>query len=154
MQKVFFLNSKVESCLYIGNIDKRFTEDKLRELFKKYGELEYCYIVYEPFSSVDGSSKEIKISRGYGFAKFVKMEDSNTAMHELDGYNINGREIKVEMSKRNKPREATPGRYLGRKRPSPVRYSKRRSYSSSSSRSYHKKHKNKKTKHKKRHDRS
>lgn len=37
-----------DSCLYIGNIDKKVTEDKLKDIFAKYGELDYCYIVYEP----------------------------------------------------------------------------------------------------------
>jgi len=93
--------------------------------------LEYCYIVYEPSSTSDrGSKKEQKISRGYGFAKFVKYDDLIKAKNELDGSDINGRNIKVELSKRNKPRDSTPGRYLGKKKQSPPRHGRRdRSYS-------------------------
>ena len=43
----------VASCLYIGNIDKRLSEEKLKEKFLLYEGLEYCFIVYEPNSTSD-----------------------------------------------------------------------------------------------------
>lgn len=70
------------SCLYIGNIDKKVNDDKLKEHFEKYGELEYCYIVYEPTSS---HHSDLKVSRGYGFAKFKNPDDTIKAKNELDG---------------------------------------------------------------------
>ncbi len=39
------------TCLYIGNIDKRIDGEQLTQIFAKYGALEYCYLVYEPSSS-------------------------------------------------------------------------------------------------------
>lgn len=68
---LFYLEN---TCLYIGNIDKRIDGEQLTQIFAKFGTLEYCYLVYEPSSS-DRNSKEIKISRGYGFAKYVKIDD-------------------------------------------------------------------------------
>ena len=59
------------TCLYVGNIDKKVDSNQLTDVFRKYGDLEYCYLVYEP-TSTDRNSKEVKVSRGYGFVKFVK----------------------------------------------------------------------------------
>lgn len=66
----------------------------------------------------------------------------------MQGADLNGRRITVDFSKREKPREPTPGKYLGKtevykgkKKNSPVRRSRHdrksrsRSYSRSSSRS-------------------
>ena len=44
------------TCLYVGNIDKRVDSNQLTDIFRKYGDLEYCYLVYEPTSS-DRNSK-------------------------------------------------------------------------------------------------
>lgn len=66
------------TCLYVGNIDKRVDSNQLTDIFRKYGDLQYCYLVYEPTSS-DRNSKEVKVSRGYGFVKFIKYEDLTKA---------------------------------------------------------------------------
>lgn len=67
--KVFFLVMMLDTCLFIGNLDKRCTEDKLQEICKGFGPFEYCYIVFEPTSHYD-RNRETKISRGYGFVKY------------------------------------------------------------------------------------
>lgn len=66
----------IDTCLYIGNIDKRLSEDRLRSAFEVHGELEYCFIVYEPHSGLDASRGQPKQSRGYGFAKYKNPEDT------------------------------------------------------------------------------
>ncbi|CAM5999703.1 unnamed protein product [Sphagnum balticum] len=98
------------TCLYIGNIDRRVTQEKLEALFAEYGQLDYCYIVYEPHSvSERGGKPEVKQSRGYGFAKYRGIEEARKAQEKLNGLDLNGRRMNVEFSKRNKPRESTPG---------------------------------------------
>lgn len=95
----------LDSCLYIGNIDKRLSQEKLYDAFAEYGELEYCYIVYEPYTNTDRSKPaEPKQSRGYGFAKYKNSEDAVRARSKLQGADLNGRRITVEVSKRSKPR--------------------------------------------------
>ena len=41
------------------------------------------------------------------------MKDAEDAIENLNGYDLEGRRIRVEKAKRNKPRDQTPGRYLG-----------------------------------------
>lgn len=58
-----------DTCLYIGNLDKRCPEDKLKDICKEFGPFEYCYIVFEPTSHHD-RNRDTKISRGYAFVKY------------------------------------------------------------------------------------
>ena len=44
---------------------------------------------------------------------FVKTEDAEYAVKELNGKDYNGQELRVEISRRNKPHVPTPGRYCG-----------------------------------------
>lgn len=59
----------LDTCLYIGNLDKKCSEDKLKDICKGFGPFEYCYIVFEPTSHHD-RNRDTKISRGYGFVKY------------------------------------------------------------------------------------
>lgn len=65
----------LDTCLYIGNLDKRCPEDKLKDICEKYGPFDYCYIVFEPTSHHD-RHRDTKISRGYGFVKYKNEADA------------------------------------------------------------------------------
>lgn len=52
-------------------------------------------------------------SRGFCFIYFNNAKDADDALDNLNGYDFEGRRIRVEKAKRNKPRDQTPGRYLG-----------------------------------------
>lgn len=68
--------------------------------------------------------------------KFEKDNDALQAVHSLQDYDLYGRKVRVEVSKRAQPRRKTPGRYAG----FVARRSRSRSYRrrgrSSSSESY------------------
>jgi RNA recognition motif-containing protein len=72
--------------LFIGNIEWGVTEDELKELFGKYGEVEEGIIIRDRMS---GRSK------GYGFITFANEEDADKAMEALNGYELNGRKLAV-----------------------------------------------------------
>jgi RNA recognition motif-containing protein len=52
-------------------------------------------------------------SRGFGFVTFDKREEAEEAVKELTGYDLEGKEIIVQIAKRSRPRKSTPGKYLG-----------------------------------------
>ena len=56
-------------------------------------------------------------SRGFAFITFNNVKDADEALDALNGLELEGRKIRVEKAKRNKPREKTPGRYLGHYKP-------------------------------------
>jgi RNA recognition motif-containing protein len=72
--------------LFIGNIEWGVTEDELKELFGKYGEVEEGVIIRDRMS---GRSK------GFGFITFANEEDADKAMEALNGYELNGRKLAV-----------------------------------------------------------
>ena len=60
-------------------------------MFKKYGDMEYCYIVYEPENRFERArDPSERISRGYAFVKYFDSENSDKALAELNGFELMG----------------------------------------------------------------
>lgn len=55
------------------------------------------------------------VSRGFGFVTFKNSADAQTAATALNQTELDGRRLIVELAKRNKPRQSTPGQYMGAK---------------------------------------
>jgi RNA recognition motif-containing protein len=72
--------------LFVGNIEWGATEEDLKELFETHGEVEEAIIIKDRMS---GRSK------GFGFVTFANEEDADKAMEELNGHDLNGRELVV-----------------------------------------------------------
>lgn len=72
--------------LFVGNIAWTATEDDLRNLFSQQGEVEDLIILKDKFTNR---------SKGFGFVTFSNDEDANNAVSELNGYNLNGRNLVV-----------------------------------------------------------
>jgi cold-inducible RNA-binding protein len=71
--------------LFVGGLAWATTEDGLREAFADYGVLE-CKIITHREGEHEGKSK--------GFA-FVKVERGDEAMAEMDGFELDGRYLRV-----------------------------------------------------------
>ena len=78
--------------IYVGNLPFTTTGTELEELFGQYGAVESASVI---------NDRETGRSRGFGF---VEMEDSagKTAIEELDGTDMDGRNLKVNEAR---PRE-------------------------------------------------
>lgn len=85
--------------LYVGNLPYSLTEDELRDLFVKYGEIISASIITDKFS---GRSK------GFGFVEFESEEQAKAAT-ELDGQDLKGRPLKVNIAREKEER----GRFGG-----------------------------------------
>lgn len=75
--------------MYVSNLDFQVTEDDLRSLFNKYGEVTSAKVI---------TDRETGRSRGFAF---VEMADTagETAMKELDGTHLEGRSISVSKAR-------------------------------------------------------
>lgn len=82
--------------LFVGNFSWNLNEEDMRELFAPYGELDSVRLITDKFS---GRSK------GFGFVKFVNGEDAEKALEELNGKEVDGREIVVNVARPREPRE-------------------------------------------------
>lgn len=66
--------------LYVGNLPYGTTDDEVRDLFSSYGAI-----------------IEIKLieGKGFGFVEMETQEEAENAKEKLDGYEFNGRTLKV-----------------------------------------------------------
>ena len=76
--------------IYVGNLNFNFGEDELKELFEKYGEVTSVKIITDKYS---GRSK------GFGFVEMADDASANQAIEELDGKEVSGRNVKVNMAR-------------------------------------------------------
>ncbi|KAH7284790.1 hypothetical protein KP509_34G070600 [Ceratopteris richardii] len=86
------------SKLFVGGISFRTTEDSLREAFAEHGEVIDTKIILD---------RETGRSRGFGFVTFYKEEDAETALSKLNGFNLDGRVIRVDRATARPPRPAS-----------------------------------------------
>eukprot|EP00871_Galdieria_phlegrea_P003788 jgi/Galph1/440/GphlegSOOS_G5279.1 len=92
--------------LLVLNISFRTGPNDLTPLFDKYGEVVDCYI---PRNRRNGNS------RGFAFVRFRKEEDARKAMEQMDGKEIDGRQITVQFAKYGRGEERRDRRdYRGR----------------------------------------
>lgn len=85
-------------------MSNRTTEGDLRRIFKRYGPIERVRIVYDPMT---------RESRGFGFVYLRHKKDALVAREECDGMLFDRRNIRVDLSRTEKPHSPTPGQYMG-----------------------------------------
>jgi cold-inducible RNA-binding protein len=83
--------------LYVGNISFNTTNQDLNDLFGSVGTVESANVVED---------RETGRSRGFGFVEMASKEDADNAIAQLNGKEIDGRELKVNEAK---PREDRGG---------------------------------------------
>ena len=82
--------------LYVGNLNYKTTEEKLKEVFSPYGEV---------------TSVNILQGRGFGFVEMATPESSQEAKDKLNGTDVEGRKIIVNEARprTERPRERREG---------------------------------------------
>ncbi len=76
--------------LYVGNLSFDATAEDLREIFSQTGEVEDAIIVTRP-----GGGRP----RGFGFVTMANDADGEEAIRQLDGQEVAGRALKVNVAK-------------------------------------------------------
>jgi RNA recognition motif-containing protein len=82
--------------LYVGNLPWAVTNDSLKELFAAYGEIVEAVVITDRMS---GRSK------GFGFVTFADEAVAEKAAAEMNGKDVEGRKIVVNVAR---PREERP----------------------------------------------
>ncbi|BCX16775.1 MAG: hypothetical protein KatS3mg117_0457 [Geminicoccaceae bacterium] len=75
--------------LFVANFPFTTTVDQLTNLFSAHGEVVYAKIA---------TDRETGKSRGFGFIEMGTPEQAETAIRELDGYQMSGRSIAVRLA--------------------------------------------------------
>jgi len=84
--------------IYVGNLSYKMTDEDLEKLFKAFGSVSESKIVID---------RETGRSKGFGFVEMPNQSEGDEAIKELDGKEIEGRNIKVNVAK---PKEDRPRR--------------------------------------------
>ncbi|XP_043851154.1 polyadenylate-binding protein 4 [Dromiciops gliroides] len=82
--------------VYIKNFGDDMDDERLKELFSKYGKTLSVKVMTDP----SGKSK------GFGFVSFEKHEDANKAVEEMNGKDINGKMVFVGRAQKKVERQA------------------------------------------------
>jgi RNA recognition motif-containing protein len=83
--------------LYVGNLPFTATEDEVRELFAKHGNVSSVNLI---------TDRETGRPRGFGF---VEMDDPSAAMDALNGYEFGGRALRVNEAEERRDRNRGGG---------------------------------------------
>ncbi|HYO63769.1 MAG TPA: RNA-binding protein [Pyrinomonadaceae bacterium] len=83
--------------LYVGNLAFETSGENLREHFTQAGTVESATVVED---------RDTGRSRGFGFVEMSSKEEGEAAIAQLDGNDLNGRNLRVNVAK---PRESRDG---------------------------------------------
>ena len=78
--------------IYVGNLPFSVTEDSLREMFEKFGEVQTIKLV---------TDRETGRPRGFGFVE-MDNADADQAIKSLNNTELDGRNLKVNQSEPRK----------------------------------------------------
>ena len=80
----------MSSNIYVGNLTFNTTSDDLERLFAAYGQVERAQVI---------SDRDTGRSRGFGFVEMASDDEAKKAIEELNGTNVDGRDLTVNVAK-------------------------------------------------------
>ena len=93
--------------IYIGNLSREVTEEDLRQAFEVFGQVESVTVIKDKFSGE---------SRGFGFVEMPIEAEAQSAINDLNGKELKGREVNVNKARpRSEAHRGGGGRGGGRR---------------------------------------
>lgn len=86
--------------LYFGNLSYDTTDEKLKEACAQFGTVESASVIVDKFS---GRSK------GFGFVEMANDDEAQKVIENLNGKDMDGRQIKVNEARPMEPRAPRGG---------------------------------------------
>ena len=88
-------------CFFtVGNIPYEATDENLREIFSQAGPVLSFRLVYD---------RESGKPKGYGFCEYKDIETAQSAMRNLNGVELHGRNLRVDSAASEKGKEESKG---------------------------------------------
>jgi RNA recognition motif-containing protein len=84
--------------IYVGNLPFSISDGDLEKLFSQFGTVSEIKII---------TDRDTGRSKGFGFVEMANQSEGEEAIKQLDGKEIDGRNIKVNVAK---PKEDRPRR--------------------------------------------
>lgn len=92
-QSVVFKGKNMKR-IYIGNMNFSTTEESIKNLFSKYGDVDSVEIIKDKYTEQ---------SKGFGFVE-MSDDDAEKAISSLNGKDFEGRRIRVNFAQEMPPR--------------------------------------------------
>ena len=84
--------------IFVGNVSRAVTDTELRAAFEEFGAVKSAVII---------SDRDTGTSKGFGFVEMDDVDEANTAIEKLNGFELKGRPLNVNEAR---PREDKPKR--------------------------------------------
>ena len=81
--------------IYVGNISYNTSEDDLRDLFARYGEVSAVRVI---------TDRDTGRSKGFGFVEMAYDTQAKEAIGALDSNDFMGRDVRVNEARPREPR--------------------------------------------------
>ena len=81
--------------IFVGGLSWNTTSEELSDYFAQIGEVTHSRVI---------ADRETGRSRGFGFVTFATEEAANSAIECLDGTELDGRNIRVNLAEVRQPR--------------------------------------------------
>jgi cold-inducible RNA-binding protein len=75
--------------LFVGGLSWGTTDDTLRDAFASYGDVQEARVI---------TDRDTGRSRGFGFVSFGQDDDADQALNALNGAELDGRTIRVDVA--------------------------------------------------------
>ena len=85
--------------MFVGGLPFRVDDSTLKEAFLEFGEVSSAKVITDKFTGR---------SRGFGFVEMPNEEEAKKAMSDLNGSEMDGRSIVVNVAEERKERSGSP----------------------------------------------
>lgn len=82
---------------YVGNVGHEITDERLRDLFAEHGEVVEVRVVKDHYTDRP---------KGFAFVDMATEEAATTAISELDGQTLDGRQLRVAEARPRRQRDS------------------------------------------------
>ena len=89
----------MNSKLYAGNLSYSTTEETLRDAFVGFGNVVSCKLI---------TDRDTGRSKGFAFIEMGSDAEANEALEGLNGTEIDGRELRINIARPQEKRESRP----------------------------------------------
>jgi RNA recognition motif-containing protein len=86
--------------IFVGNLSYNTNDDSLRDAFASFGSVTEAKVILD---------RESGKSRGFGFVEFSTSDEADKAIADMDGQELDGRALTVNVAQERKPRDGGGG---------------------------------------------
>ena len=94
----------MSSKLYVGNLSYSTSEASIKALFGQHGEVVSVNLI---------TDRDTGRPKGFGFVEMATPEEAEAAKNAVNGTELDGRTLKVDIAKEMQPRPPRSGGYGG-----------------------------------------